>query len=78
MLISVSMDRTICLYNTNNFSLLYKYFTIGSYTLSIDYNSLTDVYYIILKSNVIGCGDKTMLLWNNDNSNKLIWRTIKV
>lgn len=47
MMVSISMDRTVCIYNMSNYALLYKYTTIGCYTLSIDYNPLIDVLFII-------------------------------
>lgn len=47
MMISISMDRTVCIYNMSNYALLYKYTTIGCYTLSIDYNPLIDVFIFI-------------------------------
>lgn len=45
MMVSISMDRTVCIYNMSNYALLYKYTTIGCYTLSIDYNPLIDVFF---------------------------------
>lgn len=41
------MDRSVCVYNMSNYALLYKYTTIGCYTLSIDFNPIIDVYHII-------------------------------